>query len=383
MKNKLLSKILNIIFFSNLFLINNILAIENIYSSPFQIFNNTSLMSFQKGLPLGLFFKLLSSDTINKSTIDCSAAFSYSFDRKAISTGFYRDHTGYKLYNTGFSQKLNFSSFGVAFKIENLEKKIFPNIDISYSLNINKTFLLSTNFKNILYEYSSKKTFPEVSFLLRGDINKLNFELSYKGIFYDYSKLKPYNGLNLGVSIELLENKNLFYSIENYTYQNSFGDINTELNMFMGIKFRTKNNINGLLTGYQHNIKSHKGCYVNNLLINPTFYKYYNSPVCSLSYSCDSNVVNNLFFNINCFGNEKLIKKWSLIITKNCNKNKIIKSFSGGNIPPKIIIWDFKDSFGTVHNKDTLVAQCIISDINNKIFLSPIIYIYLCNKKYN
>ena len=378
MKNKLLLNILICLFFSSFFYFNKTNAIENSYTAPLLILNNPSLMLFQNGFPIGLQIKNVSLDTVNVSTVDFSAGFIYPFENKAISLGCLFNHANTYVLSTGFAQKVFISSVGAALKVESFNSKVYPNFDISYSLFINKKLWLNSNIKNIITEYSSKTQFPEINVSMNGDLNNFKFILEYVGIFYEYYRHKPLNGLSMGISYEIFKNDLLYTSIQNDIYQNKEKEIITALNISFGIKFKAGTFLNGLLTGYQHNIKSSKGSIVNNLLINPICFKDNTSPICVLTYKCEQNVDNKLIFNIKCIENEGFIKKWSLIITDYDNKEKIIKSFSGGNIPPEIIYWDYKDSFENVINKNILTAQIIVSDDSNNYSSSPIIKISFC-----
>jgi hypothetical protein len=375
---KLLISILLIIFISNFFLIKT-LARENIFTSPLLIFNNPALLSKQQGMPIGLEIKLNSLDSINLKTLTVCGGLSYSFENKAVAIGYENSNENSNILSTGFSLSMLISSFGAALKVENSGKSLLPNIDLSYMLKINKSLIFNIIMKNIFTQYHSSILYPELSSYFHGEWNRLNFELGYKGVFTDYNNLKPLNSLEMLISYEFLKNKNLYTALENSIYQNTDEEIITEISVHIGINIRNGKFNNGLSTGYQHRINNSKGKIVNNILINPLFYTYKKAQNFKINYKCSQNVDNELVFNIDNVDKGEDIKSWSLIITDYDDEKKIIKSFSGGNIPPKIIVWDFKDSFGTIFSKNRLKAQLLALDKNKNYSVSPVIIIYQCN----
>jgi hypothetical protein len=377
---KLLINIIITIFFSNFFII-KVIARENIYNSPLLIFNNPSLISKQSGLPIGLEIRLNSLDSINKKNVSVLGGLSYVFENKGIAIGFENYNQNINILSTGFSQSMLISAFGAGLKVEYYRKTILPNIDVSFLLNINKSLSFNIITKNIFTQYRSINLYPEISSYIQGNLNKLNFELGYRGIFYDYSKFKPLNSLEMLISYEFFKNKTFYTALENIIYQNKENEIATDLGIYVGFRIKNGNFNNGISTGYQHNINNSFGKLVNNILINPLYYNNKSPKKYKITYKCSQNVDNELVFNIDCVENGEEIKNWSLIITDYKDDCKIIKSFSGGNIPPKLIVWDFKDSFGGVYKNNNIKAQLLVTDKNNNYSVSPIIIIDSCYKK--
>jgi len=351
---------------SNFFL-NNTYARENIYSSPLLILNHPALLSKQQGLPIGI--EIL-SDYFDFKGVSVSGGLSYSFENNAVAIGYKHIDKDINILSTGFSRSILISLFGAALKIERNLKKLLPNIDLSYNIII----------QNILTLYRSEILYPELSTYIHGTINAINFELGYSGVFFDYSKFKPLNALKISISYEFFKNRNFYTALENSIYKNRENEIITEIGLFLGFNFKAGNFKNGISTGYQHEINRSNGKLVNNILINPLFNQNQKPPMFIISCSCSQNVDNELIINIENVDNVEKIKNWSLIITEYENNKKLIKSFSGGNIPPKVIVWDLKDSFGIANIKKTLKAQLLVLDINNKHAVSPIILIDPCYK---
>lgn len=374
---KLLINILSTIFFSNFFLIETF-ARENVFTSPLLIFNNPALISKQQGLPIGLEIKFNSLDSITIETVTVCGGLSYIFENKAVAIGYQNSKKNINILSTGFSHSLLISSFGVALKVENCGKSILPNIDFSYMVIINKSLSFNVIAKNLFFQYHSTILFPEILSYIHGEVNRLNFELSYRGIFNNYNELKPINSLEMLISYEFFKNKNLYTALENSIYQNNDKEINTEIGAFIGINIRKGKFNNGLSTGYQHKINGSGGKLVNNILINPLYYSYNKPQKFKLTYKCSQDVDNELVFNIESVDKGEDIKNWSLIITDYYDDKKIIKSFSGGNIPPKLIVWDFKDSFGTIYSENRFKAQLLVLDNNKDYSVSPVIVIYPC-----
>lgn len=373
---KLLIIISLTIVISNFFL-NNTFARENIYSSPLLILNHPALLSKQQGLPIGI--EIL-SDYFDFKGVSVSGGLSYLFENNAVAIGYKHIDKDINILSTGFSRSMLISSFGAALKIERNLKTLLPNIDLSYSVDINKSLSYNIIIENIMTLYRSEILYPELSTYIHGTINAINFELGYSGVFFDYSKFKPLNALEISISYEFFKNRNFYTALENSIYKNRENEIITEIGLFIGFNFRAGNFKNGISTGCQHEINRSNGKLVNNILINPLFYQHQKPPMFIISCSCSQNVDNELIINIENVDNVEKIKNWSLIITDYKNDKKLIKSFSGGNIPPKVIVWDLKDSFGIANIKNTLKAQLLVLDINNKHSVSPIILIDPCYK---
>jgi hypothetical protein len=375
---KLLNNILSTILFSNFFLTQTY-ARENIFTSPLLIFNNPALLSKQQGLPIGLEIKLNSLDSITLKTLTVCGGLSYAFENTAIAIGYENSKKNINILSTGFSRSMLISSFGAAFKVEKCGKSLLPNIDISFMVKINKSLSFNIITKNIFTQYRSKILFPEISSYIQGEVNILNFELGYRGIFNDYSEFKALNSLEMLISYEFFKNKNLYTALENSIYQNKEKEVITEISVVLGINIRKGKFNNGLSTGYQHKINDSEGKLVNNIFINPLYYSYNKPQRFNITHKCSQNVDNELVFNIESVDKGEDPKNWSLIITDYDDDKKIIKSFFGGNIPPKIIVWDFKDSFGTIYSKNRLKAQLLVLDKNRNYSVSPVIVIYTCN----
>jgi hypothetical protein len=331
-------------------------------------------------LPIGLEIKFNSLDSIKLKNVIVCGGLSYSFENKAIALGYQNSNQDINILSTGFSQSMLISSFGAGLKIEISGKTLVPNIDFSYILSINKSLSLNIIMKNIYTHYRSKNLYPEASSYIHGELNNMNFELGYRGIFHDYSKFKPLNSLEMLISYEFFKNQVFYTALENIIHQNKKKEIINEISIFIGIKMKKGKFNNGISTGYQHEINGSKGKLVNNILINPLYYSYKRPPEFKVSQKCSQNVDNELVFNIEIVDKGEDIKNWSLIITDYEKEKKIIKSFSGGNIPPKIIVWDFKDSFGTACVENSLKAQLLVLDKNKNYSVSPIILINPCNK---
>ncbi len=376
---KLLIIISSAIIISNFFLIKPF-ARENIFTSPLLILNNPALLSKQQGLPIGLEIIFNSFDSLKLNNVTFCGGLSYSFEDKSTAIGYENINQDINILSTGFSQSMLISSFGAGLKVEISRNTLLPNIDLSYSIDINKSLSYNVIIKNMLTLYKSKILYPELSTYIHGNVKNINFELGYRGIFYDYNKFKPLNSLEMLISYEFFKNKNFYTALENCIYQNKENEIITEISLFFGFNFKTGNFKNGISTGYQHEINRSKGKLVNNILINPYYYNHQRPPKFKLSYSCSQNVDNELTFNIENVDKAERIKNWSIIITDYENDKKLVKSFSGGNIPPKVIVWNFKDSYETVYIKNNLKAQLLVLDINNKYSVSPIILINPCYK---
>ena len=176
---KLLIIISSAIIISNFFLIKPF-ARENIFTSPLLILNNPALLSKQQGLPIGLEIIFNSFDSLKLNNVTFCGGLSYSFEDKSTAIGYENINQDINILSTGFSQSMLISSFGAGLKVEISRNTLLPNIDLSYSIDINKSLSYNVIIKNMLTLYKSKILYPELSTYIHGNVKNINFELGYR-----------------------------------------------------------------------------------------------------------------------------------------------------------------------------------------------------------
>ena len=137
-----------------------------------------------------------------------------------------------------------------------------------------------------------------------------------------------------------------------------------------------------LYFGYLYSLYDTKGSFSLSICINPLFKKGVKTLSSTISVH-KNNVISNIDSNsivISINGifktHNTMCEKWILIINEvNDTKETLIKSFSGGTVPPSNILWDGKNPFGELVDDGRYSFVLILVDslehitYSNKVFL--------------
>ncbi len=346
------------------------------HSHSLHLFSNPSIIASQHGVPFSSFFYIPFSEEI----IEAATAITFLINDNAFAVGYERNELINNRIISGYSFNKEFFYFGSSFSFL-IDSTKDPDLlmDLSSTIKLPHSRYISLVFKNITGSEKIRRLMPpNVSLSFFGGIpgieKLLGFDLSYYCNIYDFSKLKLNNGAKFNIVGTFLKSPMIYYSTG---YDLNIGNseiINQVLYGEIGLQLKINEILSGL--SYGINYDTEKSDYKMHLQVNfnPTFFRSSNKSQINLKVIKGSEKNPGLYvsFDYSDLNKNSTVKNWILVFcTLPSNEGEIIKSFSGGNLPPSSIYWNFKDAFGKYYDQEVIYIRGIITDIYNDFVATP------------
>lgn len=353
-------------------------------SHSFYLFSNPSLLGNQKGLPLSTAILIPS----NNDKLEGKGAISFIFDNNAFSVGYERNESIKNRIITGYSLKRDFFLFGSSFSfLFEPESKLDLVVDAATTFKLDKDRYISLIFNNLIgTDTIQKLLIPKVSISFFGGFPKiekyLGFETTLYSLIYNIKKIKIDEGGKIAITGTILKTPMIHYSSGFEIFGNK-EKLNKLIQGLIGVQITINELSTGLSCGISYDINKSDYKLALTLDCNPVKNEQKNPPSVNIKIMKGTKENTGLYVSINCSDATKSssIKKWILIFsTLPSKEGKIVKSFSGGNIPPSTVFWDLRDYQGKYIDQQCTYIRAVISDYRNNISTTP--WIVFDPKKY-
>jgi hypothetical protein len=340
------------------------------------LFSNPSLIVSQKGYPteVQLFFPSSEQDLEGK------VASIFSFPKNAFSIGYAKTNDVFNRFSAAYSLKQQFFLFGSTFSILT-EKDIPPSlaVDVAVAFNILKNRYISVSYTNLIITDTILKSLnPQITISFNGPLPKigdyLGLDFSSYVEFYDYKTLDVRYGGTLKVVGKFFIAPIFHYLLGTDIKQNETKKIDIIPQAGFGMEIKISEASSGLFFGYQYDINNNEYGMMAKIYFNPILNRDRTPLTVQIKSSCGTDKNEGIFVSV-LFSEKKEIseiKNWTLIFsTLPSKEGKILKTFSGGNIPPSTVYWDLRDNNGDVHDDHEIFIRLLISDKNNNLTATP------------
>lgn len=346
------------------------------HSHSLHLFSNPSIIATQHGVPFSAAFLIPSSEEI----LEGAAAISFILERNAFAIGYERNDFLKNRIISGYSLKKEFFYFGSSYSFL-IDSSKDPNLllDVSSSIKLPQTRYISLVFKNIIATEKIRSLVPpqvNLSFFggFPGIEKILGFDFSYYCNINDFKKGRIDHGAKLNIAGTFLNYPMLFYS----TGYDFYLDNNSKVKQFicgnLGLQLKINEISTGLSYGVKYDIKISDYKMHLQLNFNPTILQPDNRSQINLKVIKEGEKNSGVYvsFDYSDLNRSSNIRNWVLVFsTLPSTEGKMIKSFSGGNLPPSSIYWDFKDVSGKFYDQQVIYIRGIITDTYNHLYVTP------------
>ena len=236
-------------------------------------------------------------------------------------------------------------------------------------------------FKNIFELDSLNSLTPrEVSITGGGAIPRVDrfyFDLKASLLVYSIENIEVGFGSYLSLNKLFLKNPSLVITASgDFRYDNN-KNIDIDIESSLGINIKKFKLDFDFYIGDRYNYKTSNIEIYSSFVFKPKINPKIDELECYIKIIVPDTTKNSSFDNViisinGNFSNDKTaLKRWSLFIyEKDLNRDSVIKTFSGENIPPSSIIWDFRNSGGDIVKKGRYYAKIVLIDKLNRSFQS-------------
>lgn len=346
------------------------------HSHSLHLFSNPSIIADQQGAPLSAAFFIPSDEEM----FEAAAAISFILDKNAFALGYERNEIFKNRIISGYSLKKELFYFGSSFSFL-IDSSKDPNLllDVSSTIKFSQSRYISLVFNNIISTDKIRKLMPPKGVLsffggVPGIENVLGFDLSYYCNIEKLSKGIIDHGAKLNIVGTFLKSPMMFYSAGYGLDKKEDFNITHNLSGELGLQLRINEIITGLSYGVKYDINNSDYKMHIQLNFNPTIFQQNQKPEIKLKIIKGSEKNPGIYvsFDYSDFNQRSVVKNWVLVFsTLPSNEGEIIKSFSGGNLPPSSIHWNFKDASGKYHDHEVIYIRGIITYTDNNFSVTP------------
>lgn len=349
--------------------------------SPFIIINNPSLLCMQKGTPIGL--SCIYNNERNEYDFECGfaqimgkSAFSFMYDKNTQDT--------FNTISTAFSTAYKKLFYGTTFNFIFNNSDPFFDFDIGFSYNFKETYYLELIGKNIFSIYDTPGSDGRF-FVVGGGgsvpkVDRLFFNIQALCFINDIKDRDISIGGDAHIHKLFFKNPSFgLYVRGNFVYD--YFDRITEWfsEAHIGYHHTIKKISFGIYGGYRYSSDSRK----NSIIVSLSSNFIDNRGKNDLFYSLDLNtdfitpngdaILEEVIVSIKgrLYSKDVKIKRWNIIISEYLKgEEKIVRSISGGSIPPSSIVWDGRNGEGNIVRNGTYTITLIIVDTQKRVFSS-------------
>lgn len=340
------------------------------HSHSFHLFSNPSLLVMQKGVPISTSFIIPS----HKDRVEGKAAFSINYKNKAFALGYENSESVKNKLVAAYSLNNNFFYFGSSFSVL-FDSHNYPELllDAAGTFNVCNKQYISFILNNFVVNDSIKNSiYPQIGVSYFGAFPKiyryLGFDFTYFCRLRSYKKKDIENVARVIVTGSVIESPLINYSIGYEVCDNNYQQL---IIANAGLQIRIDEITAGLLCGIDYDPKKAKYKIKTSINFNPLNSDYKPSTIDILVKEGDEQNP-GVYVSMKCSNLNNKIKNWVLVFSNFPLENgKILKSFSGGNIPPSTVYWDLRDQNGDTIDHKSIYIKAVISDRKNNISSTP------------
>ena len=351
-------------------------------SRPFILFSNPSLMTEQSEMISAI--KL--SHDVSGELNEVQTAVIVPFQKNSFSAGYVRSDYPLNRVVAGYSLHQNNLLFGTSFSV--FYGPIDPEltVDAALSLKVFGSRYVSLIFRNILGTDSILKICnPEASVAISGlfpSIKNHGFDISYTAGIHDRQCTEIEQEAQFSLYGHFFESVSLHYSAGLYIVSNEQRVFHERFEAGTGVTFKLKKVAMGLFFEGVYGLQTKNSELRGSIQLTPFQRKRCTQDI-DIKVTCGESKPGVYVTFLRRDNRESSsIKNWVLVISSSPSKDgKIVKTFSGGNILPSTIYWDYRDIGGKVQDYEKVYVRLVITDGNDNIYYAPWETVYPCSLK--
>lgn len=350
------------------------------FGNPFLIYDNPALIVRQHGAPTGCSFYYNSS--LKKYSF--IAGIIESFKKSAFAIAYNKNtQEGFNTFSTAFSTAYKQISFGSSFHFLFSKKEPEFTLDAGFSYHFKEKRYAGLVVKNIInVDTSNELLARELNITTGGNIPRLKrmfYTVQGLGILYNLKNRDYGYGGIVNIHKFFFTNPSLsLYSMGRVVYKHT-GELEWLVEVMAGYHHLFNRFALGIYTGYEYLSQSEKSRISCSMYCNPLYRRKLGDFNCSIELDSPKmtpdgdRIHDNVIITIKgiFYKEDVKVKRWTLLITDTKDpEGTIIRTFSGGNIPPSSIQWDGRDTKGNVVKNGTYYLKLIIIDSINRVISS-------------
>ena len=350
------------------------------FGNPFLLYFNPSLICRQTGGPIGTSFYYGSSS--KRYTL--STGFIETFKRSGFSLCYVRkNHDYYNNISTAFSSLYKNISFGATFHFIFSGSEPLFTLDAGGSYHFTDSRYVGIVFKNFFdVDTSNEILSREMRIATGGDIPRINrMYYTIQGIatLYNFKQREFGGGGDVNIHKYFFENPSLSLYSRGKALYNREKEIEWTVEAAAGYHHFFQRVAFGVYAGYEYPSDIKTSRISLSLYFNPQYQKNIPKLSCTIKLTSpeitpDGDGVNDkVIIDIDgVFSNKEVrTKRWTLLVKKDLtSKDNILRTFSGGDIPPSSILWEGRDTNGQLVDDGTYYIQLFIIDTINRVVSS-------------
>jgi len=350
------------------------------FGNPFLIINNPAMINRQKGVPIG--FSFYYNTSLQKYLI--LTGFSESFDKSAFSINYLKDtQEEYNRFSTAFSTACKMISFGASFHFLFFDEEPDFTLDAGITYHFKERRYIGLVMKNILEIDNGNELLARELCLTGGGnipkVDRLFFTAKARGILFDFKEKDYGYGGDINVHKFIFNNPSLSIYLKGTVLYAHDKNLTWNMESLLGYHHRFNRFSLGIYAGYKHYSLSEMNSVVFSIYYNPLFKRKIGDLDCSLELNSSKmtpngdNIHDNVVITIRgSFQKDEVrIKRWTILITdEKDRKGAVIKTFSGGNVPPTSIVWEGRNNEGNLVKNGTYYIKLILVDSINRVISS-------------
>lgn len=346
------------------------------HSHSLHLFSNPSIIGTQHGVPFSVVFFIPSAE----EKLETAAAISFILEKNAFSIGYERNELLKNRIISGYSFKKELFYFGSSFSFL-IDSAKDPDLllDVSSTIKLPRSRFISLVFNNIIATEKIRRSMPtkgSLSFFggFPGIEKTLGFDFSYYCNIFDLGKGKINHGSKLNIVGTFLKSPMMFYSTGYDFHRGKNGKINQLFCGDLGLQLKINEISAGLSYGVKYDLNNSDYKMHLQMNFNPTIFQYIHKSQIDLKLikGSEKNTGVYVSFDYSDLKKSSSVKNWVLVFsTLPSSEGKIVKSFSGGNLPPSSIYWNFKGVSGKYYDQEVMYIRGIITDVHNNLAITP------------
>ncbi len=350
------------------------------YGNPFILYFNPSLISRQAGGPIGTSFYY--GGASKQYTL--STGFIETFKRSGFSLCYVRkNHDYFNNISTAFSSLYKDVSFGAAFHFVFSGSEPLFTMDVGGSYHFTETRYIGLVFKNIFdVDTSNELLSREMRISTGGEIpriSKMYYTVQAIATLYSFKDREAGVGGDVNIHKFFFKNPSLSVYSRGKVFYNREKEIEWAVEAAAGYHHFFNRFVFGVYAGYEYPGNIEKSKISLSFYFNPQYKKSMPKLSCTIKLTSPEITPNGDGINDKViidvdgvFSNREVkTKRWTMVVKKDLtSKDNIIRTFSGGNIPPSSILWDGRDTNGHLVDNGTYYIQLFIIDTIDRVVSS-------------
>lgn len=350
------------------------------YGNPFLLHFNPSLISRQSGGPFGTSFYYNAPE----KQYTLSAGFIETFKQSGFSLCYVRkNHDYFNKISTAFSSQYKDISFGATFHFVFSGSEPLFTMDAGGSYYFTERKYIGIVVKNIFDVDTSNELLPrELRISTGGDIpgvDRMYYTAEAITTLYSFKDREVGGGGDVNIHKFFFRNPSLSIFSRGMVFYNREKEVVWAVEAAAGYHHFFNRFAFGVYAGYEYPGSVEESRISFCAYFNPHYKKNRPKLTCTIKLSSaeitpnGDDINDKVIIDIDgVFSNREVkTKRWTVVVKKDLTaRDTIIRSFSGGDIPPSSILWDGRDTNGHIMEEGTYYIQLFIVDTIDRVVSS-------------